>query len=116
MIKVEIPDEAFWAAIGFCIVVSVTSGIRFLRWQKDVMTKKDHTAICVVNQTQIKDNQTRVIEILEQQDRASSEYRDQSNKKMDVIVGDVAALKTDVAVLKATQPQIHITAQGGASG
>lgn len=93
MIKFELPDEAFWAAVGTVVLIGGASFIRFIRWQGDVLTKKEHARICG-------EGQTAIINMLKDQNRTTSEFRQQSSAKMDVVASDVGQLKTDVAVLK----------------
>lgn len=113
MIHLDIPEEAFWGALGFCFVVGVTSFVRFIRWQGIVLTKKEHADICTSNQVQAKKDIGNIVKMLEDQNTESGSWRTGFNDKMDKVTTDLANLKTDVRVVQALQSnaptQINVT-------
>lgn len=93
---VDIPIEAFWAALGFLVVTGVTALIWFIKWQSSVLTVERHEVICT-------DAQNRVVEMLKDQNtvRAANHLENQTDIK--AIRTDVGELKSDVRVLQALQ-------------
>lgn len=100
MIKIEIPDEAFWAAIGFCILLTAGSVIRFVKWQGEVLTKDKHDEICSKNHAAAKESYDKVLKKLDAQDVTMATNHTQNTGTMTQLAGDIGVLKTDVAVLK----------------
>jgi hypothetical protein len=108
----HIPDTEAWAALGTMTLISAGSFVRFIRWQKDVLTRTEHEAICTTNHNQ-------VVKMLDDQNESTGEYRKLTIKNIDEIKGnveavkiDVGELKTDVAVLKATRPMTQVNVTG----
>jgi hypothetical protein len=126
----DLPEGAVWGLVGWLSLMIFNS---FRRWQKDrvqnavwktsLMTKAEHDVICNGNREAIKDalkeGQKKVVEMLEEQNTNSSDFRrsmgakvDKVDGKVDTVIVDVGKLKTDVAVLQATQPNTTVNVRG----
>jgi hypothetical protein len=117
--RFELPEEAVWPVVGWLLLMAVNT---YRRWQKDrvanavwkteLLTKTEHTLICTENQKALKEQQVTVIKMLEEQNTSSNTFRTDVVQKIDSVKSDVGMLKTDVAVLKATQPTTQVNVRG----
>lgn len=126
---IDIPDGEAWAAVGTVVLISATQFIRFIRWQKDVLTVKAHEKICGIRQIATDASFATVTDALKKQDAESATWRSSFDRKMDKnhdqnrgdigeIKDTVGAVKTDLAVLTERvnnlQPGTTVNIQGGA--
>ena len=100
------------------VLLSGASLIRFIRWQSEVLTKKEHKEICAPQQEATMAAWGEIKNTLKKQDEESSAWRSKFDDKMDenhkqnqatigAVKDSVAAMRTDVQVLKTRVDQIQ---------
>lgn len=93
---IDLPLEAFWAAMGFLFVITIGSLLHFVAWKGGVLTKKMHDTICEKNQKVI-------VKMLEDQNAVRASNHLENRTDITAIKTDVGQLKSDVRVLQVLQ-------------